>query len=167
MRSFFRLLSLCAFFCCFVLFALIGYAELAFPDEYCVMTGDEPEIPKPYSISYGDPTADGVCVSLDTVNGDAETDAEIVLFDAIPVKASKVRTTQRTYVVPLGSAFGIKLYTKGVVVVKTDEVTTSQGSIDPAGNAGIKTGDVITAISGAAVERNEDVSRAFSESGGK
>lgn len=167
MRIFFRLLSLCAFFCCFVLFALIGYAELAFPEEYYVVAGDEPDIPKPYSISYSDLSADGVCVSLDTDREDTGTDAEIVLFDAIPVKASKVRTTQRTYVVPLGSAFGIKLYTKGVVVVKTDEVTTSQGSIDPAGNAGIKAGDVITAISGAAVERNEDVSRAFSESNGK
>lgn len=167
MRSFFRLLSLCAFFCCLVLFALIGYAELSFPDEYCVVTGDKPAIPKPYSLSYCDPTADGVCVSLDATDDDARTDAEIVLFDAIPVKASRVRTTQRTYVVPLGSAFGIKLYTKGVVVVKTDEVTTSQGSIDPAGNAGIRTGDVITEISGTAVERNEDVSRAFSESGGK
>ena len=166
MRIFFRLLSVCAFFGCLIMFALIGYAQFAFPEEYYVVTGDKPVIPRPYSISYSDPSADGVCVSLDTDGKDSETDAEVVLLDVIPVKASKIRTTQRTYVVPLGSAFGIKLYTKGVVVVKTDEVTTSAGSIDPAGSAGIKPGDVITAISGAAVERNEDVSRAFSESGG-
>lgn len=167
MRSFFKLLSWCAFFCCFVMFALIGYAELAFPDEYCVVAGDEPSIPKPYSISYGDSAADGVCVSLDKDEGGVEEEAEIVLLNVIPVKASKVRTMQRTYVVPLGSAFGIKLYTKGVVIVKTDEVTTSEGNIDPAGMAGVKAGDVITAINGAAVERNEDVSKAFSESEGR
>ncbi len=166
MRSFFKLLSLCAFFCCFVMFALIGYATLAFPEEYCVVSGDKPVIPKPYSISYSDPSADGVCVSLDTSSTGDGTQAEIVLFDVIPVKASRVRTTQRTYVVPLGSAFGIKLYTKGVVVVKTDEVTTREGSINPAGSAGIKVGDVITSVGGAQVERNEDVSKAFSESGG-
>lgn len=167
MRSFIRLLSLCAFFCCFVLFVLIGYAELVLPGEYLVLEGDAPVVPMPYSISYGDPSADRVCVSLDTRAEGFESGAKISLFEAIPVKAAKVRTTQRNYVVPLGSAFGIKLYTRGVVVVKTDEVTTRQGSINPASSAGIRTGDVIMAISGTAVERNEDVSRAFSESGGK
>ncbi len=167
MQRFFKILSFCAFLCSFAVFALVGYAGLVYPDEYNIITGDFPDTGSLYSLKAVDTAADGVCVSLDTDFSTEHKTAQLMLLDIVPVKTSEITAAQRTYVVPLGDAFGIKLYTKGVVVVKTDEVTTARGIVNPAGEAGIKVGDIITAIDGGKVERNEDVSQKFADSGGK
>lgn len=50
--------------------------------------------------------------------------------------------------VPMGRAVGIRLETEGVTVVGFSEVETSQGAVSPASDAGLKSGDVITAVGG-------------------
>ena len=50
--------------------------------------------------------------------------------------------------IPGGSAFGIKLFTKGVVIVGTTDVQTAAGLADPAAEAGLEPGDVIISIDG-------------------
>ncbi|MCL2507693.1 MAG: SpoIVB peptidase [Oscillospiraceae bacterium] len=168
MRSFLKSLSACAFLCCCALFGIIGYAEMTIPDEYNIMAGDALPIPMPYTVVYNDMSADGVCVSLDeTASGKTEYAAQVRVLNAIPVKELKVTAKKRAYVMPVGTAFGIKLYTQGVVVVKTDEVAMLSGVINPAADAGIRPGDIITAIDGRTVESNGDVSGAFADSGGR
>ena len=61
-----------------------------------------------------------------------EQDAEIKLLNSIPVKQIKVTNSKRKYVVPGGEIFGIKLYTDGVIIVDTDVVETSTGTVNPA-----------------------------------
>jgi stage IV sporulation protein B len=65
-----------------------------------------------------------------------------------------------------GEAFGIKLYTRGVLVAKTDVVTTQNGNENPAQAAGLRSGDIITEIDGNQVNRKSEVSRAIENSGG-
>jgi len=160
MRSFLKSLSVCAFLCCCAVFGMIGYAELTIPDEYNLMAGDALPISSPYTVVYGD--AEAVCAAETARYG-----AQVRVLNVIPVKELKVTTQKRAYVVPLGTAFGIKLYTRGVVVVKTDEVATVAGIVNPAAEAGIRSGDVITAVDGRRVESNGDVSGAFSASEGR
>ena len=57
------------------------------------------------------------------------------------------------YVVPVGSAVGIKLFSDGVLVVGFTDVATAGGSANPARQAGLKEGDVITRLDGRAVSR--------------
>ena len=49
-------------------------------------------------------------------------------------------------VYPGGQTFGIKLQTDGVLVVGVGEVSGPGGNVTPAADAGIKAGDIITAV---------------------
>jgi stage IV sporulation protein B len=53
-----------------------------------------------------------------------------------------------------------------VLVAKTDMVTTQNGNESPAQTAGLRSGDLITAIDGREVNRKSEVSRAIEDSGG-
>ena len=50
--------------------------------------------------------------------------------------------------VPMGCAVGIELETDGVAVAGFSEVQTDSGTASPAAEAGMKAGDVITAVNG-------------------
>lgn len=68
--------------------------------------------------------------------------------------------------VPVGHTVGIKLFSRGVMVVALADVTTQEGSSSPARDCGLKTGDIITAINGQQVNTIEEVQSAVQDSGG-
>ena len=83
-----------------------------------------------------------------------------------PVKSARVTAAKRQVVLVGGDVFGIRLYTRGVLVAKTDVVTTQNGNENPAQAAGLRSGDIITEIDGKEVNRKSEVSRAIENSGG-
>jgi len=72
-----------------------------------------------------------------------------------PVKAAEPRT-----LVPVGRTVGIKLFSRGVVVVKLPDGGT------PARECGLRTGDVIVQCGGAAVTSTEQFQSLLQKSGG-
>lgn len=68
---------------------------------------------------------------------------------------------------PGGGTFGVRLQTKGVVVVGISEVATEQGKATPALDAGLLVGDVITEIGGKAVNTVDEVTKLIAECEGK
>ena len=62
-----------------------------------------------------------------------------------------------------GEAFGIKLYTNGVIVVGTQAVETADKRINPAAEAGIETGDIIVSINNMNVYTSNEVSAILSD----
>ncbi|MBE6818475.1 MAG: SpoIVB peptidase [Ruminococcaceae bacterium] len=66
-----------------------------------------------------------------------------------------------------GESFGIKMHTQGVLVISTAAVQTENGEKHPAGDLGLRAGDVITQIDGKEVKSCAAVSRAIEASGGK
>ncbi len=76
---------------------------------------------------------------------------------AVPIKQVETQKTARPSVIPCGTPFGIKLRADGVMVV-----SVSRGS--PAEKCGLKSGDVITAVNGAAVYTNTDIESALQNS---
>ncbi len=64
-----------------------------------------------------------------------------------------------------GTAFGIKFFTKGALVVGITAVETASGLVSPAADAGIKSGDIITAVNGSEVISSDGFLRQISENG--
>ena len=51
-----------------------------------------------------------------------KTNISLNLFNSIPLKQVEVNVINKTKVIPLGNAIGLKLYTKGVMVVGMSEI---------------------------------------------
>lgn len=138
----------------------VGYVRI--PDEMTISEYDEMNVGKTY-----------VCQALvnysrdDASSVETEYSTSVKLFNIFPIKSAKVKVSRRRYVVPGGDAFGIRLYTKGVMVIRVDEVTTSSGSASPGKIAGLKEGDMIISVDGVDVYRNRELSAIFASSGGK
>jgi stage IV sporulation protein B len=56
--------------------------------------------------------------------------------------------SDRYYAVPSGEIFGLRLFTEGVLIIKTEAVDTDKGSVSPCDMAGLKKGDVIVKVDG-------------------
>lgn len=91
---------------------------------------------------------------------------ELKAFGIIPVKSAAVQVINKRRVQVLGTGFGIKIYTNGVLVVKVDTVDTERGQVDVAGRADIRLGDMILKINGQTVGSNEQVAALIEKSGG-
>lgn len=72
------------------------------------------------------------------------------LGGAIPVSALAAQ------LIPVGCAVGIEVDVDGVLVDRLCEVETAEGTVQPAKSAGLKEGDIITAVNGEEVDDLED-----------
>ena len=87
----------------------------------------------------------------------------VSLFGLIPVKTVNVTKTETTEVAVLGTPFGLKVYTEGVLVVGFSDVETKNGTENPAKKCGINVGDVILSVNGKAVTSNSGMQKEISK----
>ena len=117
----------------------------------------------PISIRY-----DSETITADTTGKIPEdSSATIMLFDSVPVKNVNIKYSERKYVTPCGTPFGIKIYTDGLVVVQTTEIQTESGTENPSEKAGIQCGDIITEVNGVKLTTNEQLLECVEKSNGK
>lgn len=139
---------------------LLVFGFFSIPDEFSTLDSGGLSINVIYSL---DPLEHDVA----TRNSSEETmNVKVKLFKAIPVKNSRVKVRRRRYVVPSGEIFGLRLYTRGVVVVSTEKVDTSSGTRYPAQDAGIVKGDIIVSIDSVPVTDHTQVARLISSGSG-
>ena len=144
--------------CSAVILTLVGMTMYAVPDQINMDT--DPPVGGGITLLSDDPDH--------LSGGGAEAyNVDVRLFNVIPVKSAQVTFSQREYVALGGNAFGIRLYTDGVIVVKTDSVETANGTVNPSKEAGLKAGDAIRRIDGQAVSRNEEVADILASSAGR
>lgn len=92
---------------------------------------------------------------------------DIKLLGVIPVKQANVLVVDETNVAVLGTPFGIKMYTDGVLVSNISDIVTSTGKYCPAKDAGILVGDYIISVNGVKVNSNEDLANLIEDCGGE
>lgn len=92
---------------------------------------------------------------------------DLKMFGIIPFSKAQVQIVDQMQVAVLGQPFGMKLYTKGVLVVDISDVSTSEGNRNPAKQAGLKIGDYISSINGKEITTNEDLVDLVQASEGK
>lgn len=84
---------------------------------------------------------------------------------AAPVTAQPTGQ-ETTSVVPLGTAFGIKLFTDGVIVASLSDIYTAQGICCPAADAGLLPGDYLLEADGMEIQSNAALAKYIGVSGG-
>ena len=157
-----RIVSVICFFVSGVIMMLLVVGYVRIPDEMTITEYDEINVGKTYVcqalVNYG---------AEDVSPVETEYSTSVKLFNIFPIKSAKVKVSRRKYVVPGGNAFGIRLYTKGVMIIRIDGVTTPSGNVSPGKAAGLKKGDMIISVDGVDVYRNRELSAIFASSGGK
>jgi len=157
-RKIFSLLVLLLTF--FYVIQIIGLSN--YPNEIKIPIGENRnlEIPFPFSLvslnnednivqSIYNENSAGKLKKTYKIDGidTGEAKFQLNILGLIPVKRLDVNVVDRQYLVPGGNAIGVKLNTKGVLVVAvTDVIGTDGKRYNPARDAGIKNGDSILEI---------------------
>lgn len=148
-----------------VLAAVLGTANYFAPDSFTVTAGDKIEwLSDAFSVVGKD--SGEISASAGTAYPQRLT-GELMLYRTIPIKTVNIDVVDETCLVPCGTPFGIKMFTNGVVIVGLADINTALGTANPAVQAGLKVGDVITEINGEEVLTNSEVADAVENSGGR
>lgn len=103
--------------------------------------------------------------SMSTDNSTVKYTAK--LLGIFPLKDVAVVSSEERYVAVSGKPFGIKMFCDGVMIVGFSDILTDSGYRNPAKLAGLKAGDIITAIDNLSTKTNEDVEKIISRTEGK
>lgn len=164
MKKFFKGLSLMTgVLACFVLtFCEVTASYL--PDSYKVTSTCSANIKNYLNISADE----SATIRPVLKENDLQTyDAKVLFMNMIPIKKVNIQKIKDVYVVPGGSTFGVKLFTKGVIIVGISDVKTkSDGVVNPAKQAGLQKGDIILNVNQNEVNSNEELIKVVEESGG-
>ncbi len=148
------------------LYGTVIYLNKNISDEYKIKQGEEllTDISFPITAVYSN--VNGVNATEKYKVG-SEYEINLKLLGIIPIRNVSVEVVDKYHVEVLGTPFGMKLYTDGVLVTDINSVETENGSKKPAEAAGLKKGDYIISVNGKKVYTNEDLSRIVEESMGK
>ncbi len=150
------------------LILIIGVTAIVFsiPDEIILFDNEKLDLGKIFTVDVKT-DAGGVLRGNDIDYSNDNYFAEVKLIGFIPVKTVKVNVIPTPEVIPCGNSIGVKIYADGLVVVGVSNFPSSDGRmVSPAGDVGIKSGDIIKEINGESVRNASEFSKCVKNSGG-
>ncbi len=148
-----------------VIFGSVIYLNQNLGEEFKIKKGDTLNIDSPLPVTA---VYNGTELSSGhTSKGNQSLSVDLKMFGVIPFSKAKVDVVDELQVSVLGQPFGMKLYTKGVLVVDITDVATKNGNRNPAKSAGIKIGDYILTVDGKEISTNEELVDIVEKSKGK
>lgn len=91
---------------------------------------------------------------------------DLSIMGVVPIKSVNINKVKQRYVALSGESFGIKIFTKGVMIVGMSDVASKSGNINPAKQAGLKIGDIILSVNNKTVNSNSELSEIINQSNG-
>lgn len=134
----------------YVLFALIvGASDYAVPDKLSLKRNELSD------------------ASVNVMGVSESCTVKAKLFGILPIKDVDVTVVEDDKLLAGGNIFGVKFFTKGVMVIRQSEIETEDGNINPSMLAGLEVGDVILSVDGTEVNTVEQLSEIVEKSYGK
>lgn len=166
MKKFFKGTSYICLILSMILFYIIVYETNSAQSSFTVNTDSENEIALPYPLCVSADKSSFVSASTTDDNSKLGS-GELKLFNSIPIKKIDIKVSGEKYVIPCGTPFGVKLYTRGVVVISMEDINIDGKSVNPAKDAGLNVGDVILSANGIETDTNEELAKIVTSSDGK
>ncbi len=149
-----------------LIFSAVIYLDNSIDSKFKIKNGESLDIGTTLPI-----TAEYNGARLSRVSGNygvgEEFEVDLKVFGIIPISTAKVEVIDELQVAVLGTPFGMKIYTKGVLVSDITDVATENGNQNPAKQAGLKAGDYIISVNGKKVYTNEDLGYIIENSNGE
>ncbi len=144
--------------------SIVGYYIYTLPNNYLVSTGDHLSINGFFTIT----AQNNELVSQSNLNTKTAQREFVTLklFGTIPIKDVSITSIDKPVLIAGGNPFGIKMLTKGVMIVDLSTVDTLNGKVSPAKNCGIVEGDIILEINEEKIYSIDDVQNAVKNSNG-
>lgn len=137
---------------------------LGFPFEVKVLDEQVVDAEQSQSVTTGERFFSSGEVVL-TSNEEGRTQLELSLFGIIPLRRVGVTVQKDRMLIPGGQSIGVAMHTRGTLVVGRSEIVDEQGKAhNPAEEAGLKPGEVITEVNGQAVENSKHLSELVNSS---
>lgn len=156
-----------------VIFLLISYfymsAIISIPQNIVIIEGDNLnlKIATGLTLSNEDTILTSSNINSKKINEAGVEKLGLNLFGEIKVKEVNVSVIPKTTVIPLGNAIGMKLYTKGVLVVGMSQIKTENNeNKKPYENSGIEQGDTIIAVNDNEVSSTDELIKEVNASNG-
>lgn len=149
---------------CAVVFGSVAAVSDALPDSFAVVQDHPLTVQNMWPVTARR-TGESVAVAGQKQSGVYEE--QIRLLGAVPVKTVQVRTVQETRVIPCGTPFGIKMFAGGALIIGMTDVDAEAGNCNPAKDAGLSVGDVVTRIGNRRVTTRQEVAELIENSGGQ
>lgn len=147
----------------FVIFAFVIYGSTALPSELNISSDADKTIARLYSVS----SVSEKSVDYQSADAVGENKSELNFLGIVPVKEESIKNVSEKKVYVSGQSFGIKLYTNGVIVVGTKDITVNGKTVNPAKQAGIEVGDVIVSINSQKVYSSDRVQQILNDNNGR
>ena len=166
MKKFIKLIFSSVLALSVAVFSGVVYYDATLSDSYYVAKGTSLTL-SGNSVLQCKPNGNSLTVGKSNSASVGAHETTVSLFGLFPIKTVSVTETEETEVVVLGTPFGLKIFTEGVLVVGYSDVDTENGTKNPALEAGVKTGDIILKINGEDVTEYSDVQSIITKSQGK
>ena len=114
MRKIFRAAVAATAAAAMLLLGMVAYWDAQLPDDYYVSDAASFSLPQ-YPMLQ--PDGGGEAVPASRRETAISRQAELKLGGTVPVKTIRIYQTEKRYLVPCGTPFGLKLITEGVLVV--------------------------------------------------
>lgn len=159
-------IAVAAMIICIALFGVNTAFYYYLPSNYSVSSIDEFDNISVFGVTLKNSSNDEAVAANNSAGNISPNKGTLMLGNIIPIKNVDINFKEDRKVIPGGSAFGIKLFTQGVMVVKMDSIKTENKTFTPAKEAGVEIGDMILKVDNCEINSNEDLINAVEKSKG-
>lgn len=166
MKKFFKIFASCTAGICTVLMSFIVLANGNIPDNYISVNNTSIELDYYLPIKAKKTNKSNLVNTAPNILPEDKTyNTDLMLIGSIPIKNVCVKNIEELQVTPCGTPFGVKIFTKGVVIIGISNVETDQGTVNPAAQAGLKEGDTIIQANNETINSNEEFTNIIQNNG--